>query len=332
MALDYSTLFNNIDSNAVDLDTARDTSSYNSIIQWLSQLYLLKGVPFQYLVPHPEMLPMESIKYFNVDENWLTALIDGAFSIGRSISSTSPNLSEWLETQLYSDVTNDIKATAKIYYSSKTNQTLPSVALGNITGFILRSQAVLDFKNMEIVGYEKSNIPTLPDAAGTPMTILRLERLTNDVMIGLFMGTLYQLDFKEPSEGLHFGFKSDSVTYQGNNVSSFTKILRQITGDLAGKDLVDTEIDATDNSGIFRDTSTITGNYQPQGGVINMYALSQAMYKTLGDKVPYNASVNPLISDTDPAKYMTSLTSADFAMQFTVGTSKVSFIFTPPPS
>ena len=49
---------------------------------WLAKLYLLYGVPFNTLVPDHRMLPMESVRFFYIDENWLTALLNGALSIG----------------------------------------------------------------------------------------------------------------------------------------------------------------------------------------------------------------------------------------------------------
>ena len=54
------------------------------IISWLSKLKLLYGIPFEYLVIDEGMLPVESIKFFYLDRNWVTALVDGAYSIGRA--------------------------------------------------------------------------------------------------------------------------------------------------------------------------------------------------------------------------------------------------------
>ena len=51
------------------------------IADWLAELRL-HLVPFAYLVPHPALLPDESIRFFDVDSNWLGALFDGALSVG----------------------------------------------------------------------------------------------------------------------------------------------------------------------------------------------------------------------------------------------------------
>ena len=44
-------------------------------------LVLLYPVPFHYLVPHQSLLPSESLRFFHLDDNWVDALVDGAFSI-----------------------------------------------------------------------------------------------------------------------------------------------------------------------------------------------------------------------------------------------------------
>src|SRR6476620_8800187 len=54
----------------------------DDVSSWLNDLQALIGVPFSYLVPDSRMLPAESIRFFAVDPNWITALIDGALSIG----------------------------------------------------------------------------------------------------------------------------------------------------------------------------------------------------------------------------------------------------------
>ena len=61
----------------------KDVPIPSAVIRRFSQFKLLEGIPFHYLVPHPGMLPEESIKFFYLDPNWVNALIDGAYSIGR---------------------------------------------------------------------------------------------------------------------------------------------------------------------------------------------------------------------------------------------------------
>ena len=50
--------------------------------RFLGRLRLLHGVPFSYLVPDAELLPLESIRFFYLDRAWTDALVQGALSVG----------------------------------------------------------------------------------------------------------------------------------------------------------------------------------------------------------------------------------------------------------
>lgn len=55
----------------------------SAIADWFTQLELLQGIPFNYLIPDERLLPTESIRFFWVDSFWVDCLQDGAFSVGR---------------------------------------------------------------------------------------------------------------------------------------------------------------------------------------------------------------------------------------------------------
>jgi len=59
-----------------------EEAAWKSIINWLGRLRTLEGIPFPYIVPHEEMLPNDSIRFFHIDRNWIDAMIDGALSTG----------------------------------------------------------------------------------------------------------------------------------------------------------------------------------------------------------------------------------------------------------
>src|SRR6476660_6712247 len=50
---------------------------------FLAHLRLLIGVPFEYLVPDPRLLPDESIRFFYLDRSWADRLVDGAITVGK---------------------------------------------------------------------------------------------------------------------------------------------------------------------------------------------------------------------------------------------------------
>ncbi|RMG57272.1 MAG: hypothetical protein D6722_25180, partial [Bacteroidetes bacterium] len=137
----------------------------------------LKGVPFQYLVPHESLLPDESLRFFYVDPLWVGCLLDGAFSIGRT-------------TKV--DQEREAGSAAQPYNPPE-----------EITGVLLRSDLVSGWPSLLVEGY--SGNPDL--AAPVPsLEILRFERLGPSVLIVLFQGRVQTLTVHLPPESLHFGF------------------------------------------------------------------------------------------------------------------------------
>ena len=94
------------------------TTPPEAIADWFYNLEILRGIPFNYLMPDERLLPAESIRFFWVDSVWVDCLQDGAFSVGR----VTP-----------SDVLQDAKmgSSRAVLSGDRT-----------ITGCILRSQVV----------------------------------------------------------------------------------------------------------------------------------------------------------------------------------------------
>ena len=118
---------NNLDLGELDFPEDLNT--------WFEQLGLLYDVPFNYLVPDEEMLPSESIRFFWLDWFWIESLLDGAFSIGRVQDS---------------DAQQD-----------RNNNPLTSQAK-QITGFIMRSEVVSGWSDLQIDGSESSILNERP--------------------------------------------------------------------------------------------------------------------------------------------------------------------------
>ena len=150
-----------------------NTELPESIYNWFEDLNLLKGVPFNYLVPDELMLPVESIRFFYLDSLWIECLLDGAFSIGRVTTSDHKHDQE-----------------------NKTN-----LAVNNyptVTGFLLRSDVVSGWPGLLVDGYNEDDTKKIE--------LLRMERLSANVLI---KGEIKRLDIHQKPETLHFGLDWD---------------------------------------------------------------------------------------------------------------------------
>jgi hypothetical protein len=148
---------------------------------WLHALALLATVPLHHLVPDPTALPPESIRFFAVDPNWVTALLDGACSVGRSGSA---------DIRVDEALAGPLRATADVP--------------GPLTGFLLRSAVVDGWPGLEV---------SAQDAQGAVLDrVLRHERLAPGLLLHLVEGVLASVEIHEPAEGLHFGLDPELGT------------------------------------------------------------------------------------------------------------------------
>jgi hypothetical protein len=167
------------------------------IATWLGRLLLLYPVPFNLLVPDARMLPVESLRFFYVDHNWLRCLHDGAISIGMESSR---------ETFYYA-MTKDLlfdsaMEEAQVVRSHLLGVEPPAseVSLELISGFFMRSAIVSGWPNLAIRGGMND---------GTYLKILRLDHVASNVLLCLFWGVPDFIELSEPQEGFRFGVDDD---------------------------------------------------------------------------------------------------------------------------
>ena len=281
------------------LNTAAANATVPPVVSnYLAKLKVLQNVPFHYLVPRLEMLPEESMRFFEVDSTWLNALLDGAFSIGRA---SEERLA--LDTALWPYVLNATNMEARNLRvdSTTTEPSTDDSAFTKITGFILRSTVVSDFPDMELFGYPESS-----GAADTdnPLTLLRAESLSPSLMIGLFEGDLYQVLFRQPTEGIHFGFDIDDS--EENAFFKYARYLEDKTGDSSHQTGKVIEVDGT------RQTTDITATYRN----VEERTLSVAQLAST-----LSAHTSELDSEYDGSTY----TSAQFGLQMVLGAGYATF-------
>lgn len=163
-----------------------------SIKAWFDASWLLKQIPFNYLVPAPSLLPEESMRFFYVDPEWLNCFSAGAFGLGNSLSMTDKQ---------------------KLDYRKDQQKALTNNPNRTTTGFLLRSRLLIEFPALKVKGLNASN---------TVCPLLRLENLSDTVLIVLFDGEVESVEISAGAEILHFGLEG-SIDRLGKKVRNLTQ-------------------------------------------------------------------------------------------------------------
>ncbi|WP_372089125.1 hypothetical protein P7L66_23215 [Tistrella mobilis] len=179
----------------------------SDIADWVARLKLLKGVPFSSLVPDEAMLPVESLRFFHLDMNWIAALVDGAFSIGRAgVDGAQRDVNALAETHSAAQMSARRQRKNQHPHLAARVAAAANAEFEVVTGFLLRSQLVSGWPLLRIKGFA--------DTEGlTDLTPLRFERLSNDVLLCLFEGEVKMITIHEPPAQLHCGVEWDGQQY-----------------------------------------------------------------------------------------------------------------------
>jgi hypothetical protein len=273
--------------------------------EWLAQLSLLYGVPIEYLIPDPRMLPAESLRFFYLDRNWLDRMLDGALSVG-VLSSREQVFNKAFFSKIYQQVDS---AQRQLRSRLRNEKTSPSEEIGGtMTGLLLRSRLVSDYPGLEINAY---------DAQQLPLQILRMDRLSDSLLICLFQGVPTRVEFIQPSEGLHFGIENDVQTDE-----TFTYLRGLGFSDPPGKYPAGEQLfrDASASDPVTARVAVLTG---ASSGVVDVLTTTANIESALR-ALPGNALKNP---DTGVDK----LTAGGFAIQMIVTASLQPYSVTAPP-
>jgi hypothetical protein len=147
-----------------------------SALSLLTDLSLLRGVPLRYLVPDERLLPAESIRFFHVDQEWVSALVDGASSIGRLTSADA----------------------------ERDRVDPPPVEVRELTGALIRSDLISGYPALQVDAYRGTTDES-------PLSPIRVERLSLGILLCLFEGVFDRFDLHQPQSAQHFGVSLPSA-------------------------------------------------------------------------------------------------------------------------
>lgn len=168
----------------------------DDLIAWLSELCLLGNVPYHYLIPSESLLPNNAIRLFYLNPNWQQALVDGACSLGRNASLDLTHDQALIEA-VFAKIRKRMKAVRPLLQKKALLSEKLEEGVQVIGGFIVRSPLVRGWRGLEFRALSSE---------GKPLRALRIETLSDDVLIGLFDGVPYTLEIAQPPEGFFFGF------------------------------------------------------------------------------------------------------------------------------
>lgn len=198
------TLFDKLGEVAIPNDVFEPPRAPPTVTSFLGRLTLLHGVPFAYLVPHQQLLPAESLKFFSIDPQWISALIGGAASVGRPETigfllnkAMAGNFGILKEARTRRFLDRGLKPPENIDYDE------PSYAF---SGFLLRSGILQGWPGLEVRAFRIGG-PGV--GAADELAMLRLDRVAADTLFGVVDGQIGQLEITQPPEGLHFAVGGD---------------------------------------------------------------------------------------------------------------------------
>lgn len=176
---------------------------------FLAHLRLLVGVPFEYLVPDPRLLPPESLRFFYLDRSWADRVVDGALSVGKVGSREQAHHQEHdaaLRSRL--DVTERVVRVLQRglapFAAAVAGAAGAEAPAGVVTGLILRSAAVSGWPQMDVRAFDAHVADDAPPAelAAHALPLLRLERIAPSVLFALFEGVPRLVWLEEPLSGV----------------------------------------------------------------------------------------------------------------------------------
>lgn len=189
--------------------TATPTIAPENILRFLARLRMLEGVPFNNLVPDPDLLPIESIRFFFLDRAWTDALVQGAMSVA-----TANTIERAQMEQLYPKIEKEIDDAERRYRSPGGEPLLGGTA-GLVTGFLMRSAAVAGWPGLHVRAYRTepadSDEDIVPESDPGRIKLLRLERLAPSVLLALFDGVPSVLHIEEPRQGVQYGVRLEET-------------------------------------------------------------------------------------------------------------------------
>lgn len=165
----------------------RVSHAAESTADFFDALRLLRGIPFNYLVPDGRLIPQESIRFFYIDKYWISALLDGALHTGIS--------------------TDQDKEVVEFLRECVMDRMEAKYGAQPAVGALIRSRLVTDYPGLVVEGRTSAN---------TLVPLTRQEVIAPGLMMALLEEIPAKLALRVPPESLMVGFTSDIPPFEHN--------------------------------------------------------------------------------------------------------------------
>jgi hypothetical protein len=212
------------------------------VVHVLARLRLLDGVPFQYLIPDPGLLPAESARFFTLDPAWLDQLCLGALAVGAGGTREQAQaelalapVQQALGRQL--PLVRDLERGRVVLENALADASTEVDPAGSVTGVLIRSALVTGWPSLQVRAYVTDDTSLVPEGVDPAdleqshpeltVQVLRLALLEPSVLLVLFAGVPRLVWLEEPHHAVQFGV--DEISSGGHDVP-----LRTEAGDEPG--------------------------------------------------------------------------------------------------
>jgi hypothetical protein len=164
-----------------------NNSDWEVIHNWISDKLFLGGIPAQYLIPDPSMLPSEALRFFYIDSAWMDCFIDGALSVGNHLEPIDDK------------VRRRIKDVYNVYLRNNIDPAPVKPPVPEY-GFILRSSLIQVMPDIRItVTCRSATAPNTPDPTRQPLVRLaKMDDFTIMALVNCLPEEIFEIVIAQP--------------------------------------------------------------------------------------------------------------------------------------
>jgi hypothetical protein len=195
----------------------------------LARLRLLHDIPLAYLVPDMRLLPLESVRFFTLDPQWLDALAEGALLAAGSGSrerqralKVAAAASAAAEGAI--GLVREVNRGRLVVDAGVIGEAAASNAAPVVSGMLLHSALVSGWTGLKLCAWRSAaaaDVPPGVDAGELARTrpelvvpLLRIEPVSPSVLMVLFEGAPRLVWIEEPHHAVQFGLEQAGAGYR----------------------------------------------------------------------------------------------------------------------